>query len=137
MTNRGDTGTRRILVWFRAAAPPRLFVHLCRAAMLLGALCAGCGVLSPEEQLLRRFFEQSRLHDTSAVAEISAVTFNPRTDGVVQDFHIADVAEEGDGKRVTVSAPVRLPNGAFDEQTLVFRIVRKDDRWFIAEIRRD
>ena len=122
------------MVWFRAAAPPRLFVHLCRAAMLLGALCAGCGVLSPEEQLLRRFFEASRLYDTTAVADLSAVTFNPRTDGVVQEFRIEEVVEEPAGKRVTVRAPVRLPNGAFDERTLIFRLVQKDGRWYIAEI---
>ena len=55
---------------------------VCRLAALLAAAgLAACGVLSPEEQLLTRFFEASRLHDTTAVARLSAGPFNPRISG--------------------------------------------------------
>jgi hypothetical protein len=97
-------------------------------------VAAGCGVLSPEEQLLMRFFEASRLHDTTMVATLSTVTFNPRTEGVVEDFDVEDVQDEGDAKRVTVRASVRQLSGSRSDRTLVIRMVRKGDRWFITAI---
>lgn len=104
------------------------------AAVLIFA--AGCGVLSPEEQLLTRFFEASRLNDTTLVAAMSNVGFNPKTDGVVQEFDVDTVREDGDTKRVTVRAAVRQWDGSTTERTLVFTLVRKADRWFITEIAR-
>jgi hypothetical protein len=101
---------------------------------LIAVVAAGCGVLSPEEQLLMRFFEASRLHDTTMVATLSSVTFNPRTEGVVEEFDVQDVEDDGDAKRVTVRASVRQLSGSRSDRTLVFRIVRKGDRWFIAEL---
>jgi hypothetical protein len=58
----------------------------------LGA--AACGARSPEEQLLRRFFEASRLYDTAAVEELATVVFHPRADGIIQDFEVESVGEE-------------------------------------------
>jgi hypothetical protein len=97
-------------------------------------LGAACGVLSAEEQLLMRFFEASRLHDTTLVATMSSVTFNPRTDGIVEDFDVQDVRDEEGARRVTVRASVRQPGGSRGDRTLVFRMVRKADRWFIVGI---
>ena len=108
-----------------------------RRPLLVAALVlAACGVLSPEEQLLRRFFEASRLYDTTAVAALAAVTFNPRTDGVVRDFAIENVAEEGSSKLVTIRASVRQLGGATTDRVLVVTMVRQGDRWFISEIGR-
>jgi hypothetical protein len=116
--------------------PRCLGAAVCRfhvlAAILI--LSAACGVLSAEEQLLMRFFEASRLHDTTMVATLSSVTFNPRTEGVVEDFDVQDVEDEGDAKRVTVRASVRQLSGSRSDRTLVFRIVRKGDRPFIVGI---
>jgi hypothetical protein len=101
--------------------------------MLLPAiLVIACGVLSPEEQLLTDFFEWSRVYDTTAVSKIAAVTFNPRTEGVVDAFDIQSVATEGDTKRVTVVATVRQLDGGVAETTLVVTLARKGDRWFIT-----
>jgi hypothetical protein len=102
----------------------------------LALLVAGCGVLSPEEQLLTRFFEASRLNDSTIVATMSSVSFNPRTDGVVQQFDVEEVREDGDSKRVTVRAAVRQWDGGTIDRTLVFMFGRKGDRWFITEIAR-
>ena len=107
-----------------------------RSACVALAVLAGCGVLSPEEQLLTRFFEASRLNDTTMVATMSSAVFNPRTDGVVQDFDVEDVRQDGDAERVTVRATVRQLDGATTERTLQFTLVLKADRWFITEIAR-
>jgi hypothetical protein len=108
---------------------------VCRRAVIAASvLLAGCGVLSPEEQLLTRFFEASRLHDTTLAATLSSVAFNPRTDGVVQAFDVEEVREEGDSKRVTVRAAVRQWDGGTTDRTLVFTLVRTADRWFITQI---
>jgi hypothetical protein len=106
------------------------------AALMVALAAAGCGVLSQEEQLLTDFFEAARLHDTTAVAKVSAVTFNPRTDGVVQDFEIQDVADDGSTRRVRVRASVRQLAGGSADRMLVFTLVRKADRWFIASVDR-
>ena len=106
-----------------------------RRPLLASALVlAACGVLSPEEQLLRRFFEASRLYDTTTVAALATVAFNPRTDGVVGDFEIEDVAEEGSSKLVTIRAAVRQLDGGTTQRALVVTMVRKDDRWFIIRV---
>jgi hypothetical protein len=97
-------------------------------------LVIGCGVLSPDEQLLTDFFEASRLHDTSTVSRMSSVTLNPRTDGIVQDFEVEDASDDGAGRRVWVRATVRQPDGAVAERLLVFTLVRRNDRWFITNI---
>ena len=99
------------------------------------AQAIGCGVLSPEEQLLKRFFEASRLHDTTIVATMASVTFNPQVEGVVRDFEVEDIQQEGDSRRVTIRADVRHWGGTVTERTLVFTLVRKQNRWFISQIR--
>src|SRR5687767_12219040 len=72
----------------RATPRPALYGP---AALGLALLLTGCGVLSPEEQLLTDFFEASRLHDTTVVAKMSDVIFNPRVDGVVDRFEVGAV----------------------------------------------
>jgi hypothetical protein len=65
---------------------------------------------------------------------VAGFSFNPRTEGVVEEFDVQDVEDDGDAKRVTVRASVRQLSGSRSDRTLVFRIVRKGDRWFIAEL---
>ena len=98
-------------------------------------MAAACGVLSPEEQLLTRDFEASRLHDTTMVASMSSVTFNPRTEGVVDEFAIDDVEDLGETKHLTVHAIVRPPEGGFAPRRLQVTLQRRDDRWFITGVR--
>jgi hypothetical protein len=109
------------------------------ALSILGVLifAAGCGVLSPEEQLLADFFEASRLYDTTLVASFADVTFNPRLDGVVQDFDVDTVEKGSDGQssRVTIAAQVRGPDGRVSPRRLEFALRRQDGRWFISGFR--
>jgi hypothetical protein len=106
------------------------------AAPLLAILTFACGVLSPEEQLLKRFFEAARLNDTTAVAALSRVAFNPRSDGIVQDFDVQDVVDEGDGqKRVVVAAQVRSRDGNVSPRTLTVTMQRQQGRWVITSLR--
>ena len=98
-------------------------------------MAAGCGVLSPEEQLLTRYFEASRLHDTTQVATMSSVTFNPRTEGVVDEFAIDEVEDLGETKRLRVHAVVRPPEGGLVPRMLQVTLQRKGDRWFITDLR--
>ena len=113
-------------------------------APALGALCfalvaAGCGVLSPEEQLLTDFFEASRLYDTTVVAKMSDVTFNPRTDGVVDHFEITRIedADDGQSRQVTIQAQVRGAGAGAQtaSKMMVLTLRRQNGRWFIASLR--
>jgi len=112
-------------------------------APALGALClalavAGCGVLSPEEQLLTDFFEASRLHDTTVVAKMSDVTFNPRTDGVVDHFEVTGIeqADDGQSRQVTIQAQVRGAGAGAQtaSKTMVATLRRQNGRWFISTL---
>jgi hypothetical protein len=103
----------------------------------LGVLClvAGCGVLSQEEQLLTRYFEASRLHDTTVVATMSTVVFNPRIEGVVQDFEVTRVDRAGDIERVIIDADIRSPAGQLMPRRLEATLERRNGRWFITGLR--
>src|SRR5690349_24588376 len=47
--------------------------------------------LFPYTTLFRSFFRAARVRDNTALASISAVPFDPRTDGSVQDFKIDNI----------------------------------------------
>ena len=72
------------------------------AALLLQAsvatacalLAAACGSTPPEQQVINNFFRASRVRDNATLANLAAVSFDPRTQGTVQDFEIASVGEE-------------------------------------------
>ena len=98
-------------------------------------VAAGCGVLSPEEQLLTRYFEASRLHDTTLVAKMSEVTFNPTIEGVVQTFEISRVDRRDDAERLVLDAKVRTPGGQVVARTIEVTLERRDGRWFIMSVR--
>jgi hypothetical protein len=95
---------------------------------------AACGVLSPEEQLLRRFFEAARLHDTTVVSSMSDVMFNPRTDGVVREFDLIEVRRDGDAADVTMDAVIATPDGELVGRVLRVRLQQRNGRWFIVNV---
>ena len=106
-------------------------------ALCLALIAAGCGVLSPEEQLLTDFFEASRLHDTTIVAKMSDVTFNPRTDGVVDHFEVTAIeqADDGQSEQVTIRAQVRGAGAQAVSKMMAATLRRQNGRWFIASLR--
>ena len=95
----------------------------------------GCGVLSPEEQLLTRFFEAARLHDTTMLAKYATITFNPVTQGVVHAFEVQNVdAIDETSKRATIQAHLRGRDGRTSEHSMLVTMRRGDRGWMITGI---
>ena len=57
-------------------------------------LFAACGSTPVEQQLLTQFFRAARVRDNTTLAGMSAVNFDPRTDGSVQDFKIDSIGAQ-------------------------------------------
>jgi len=61
-----------------------------RIAFLLAVLAA-CGSTPVEQNILTQFFRAARVRDNTTVADMSAVNFDPRTDGSIQQFKIDSI----------------------------------------------
>jgi hypothetical protein len=57
-------------------------------------LAAACGSTPPEQQAIGNFFRASRVRDNTTLASLAAVSFDPRTEGTVQDFEVVSAGEE-------------------------------------------
>jgi hypothetical protein len=57
-------------------------------------LLAACGSTPIEQQLLTQFFRAARVRDNTTLASMSAVNFDPRTEGSVTDFKIDSIGEQ-------------------------------------------
>lgn len=76
---------------------PRKFSALVlQAAVVAGfiLLAAACGSTPPEQQVINNFFRASRVRDNATLANLAAVSFDPRTEGTVQSFDVVDAGEE-------------------------------------------
>jgi len=73
---------RRLLSW---ASP---------IALLAAFVLAGCGGSSGEQQVLKKYFDASRLRDNTTLANIATVSFRPQEEGVIQTFSLVSVGEE-------------------------------------------
>jgi hypothetical protein len=61
----------------------------------LALLVVSCGeAAGPEQQILTNFFRAARVRDNVTLGNLSAVSFDPRTEGSVEDYTIASVSEE-------------------------------------------
>ena len=60
-------------------------------ALLIIAACSSPPI---EQQVLTTFFRAARVRDNTTLASISAVNFDPRTDGSVQDFKIDSIGAQ-------------------------------------------
>lgn len=69
-----------------------LTVLLLQAPTIAGValLVASCGSSPPERQVINNFFRASRVRDNATLANLAAVSFDPRTEGTVQDFEIVN-----------------------------------------------
>lgn len=56
-------------------------------------LVIACGSAPIEQQILTQFFRAARVRDNTTLAGMSAVNFDPRTDGTVEDFKIDSIGE--------------------------------------------
>ena len=79
-------------------------------AALMAVAVLGCGHAT-ERTLLSQFFAASRLRDLTALRKFSTVVFEPASDGIVTGFDITSVTEHNGSKEVSITAPVRLPDG--------------------------
>ena len=98
------------------------------AAAIVSSACA-----RSEQSLLEQFFAASRLRDTTALQGVAAVVFEPRQQGIVRTFEIAEVSPErveqtAVVKDVTVQAPVYLPDGQTVRKTIVVTMQRTGDQ---------
>jgi hypothetical protein len=71
------------------------------------------------------FFGNSRLGDVASLQRFSTITFEPLQQGIVTDFDIVKVVEEGETKTVTVSADVKRPDGQVVPETLLVMMERR------------
>jgi hypothetical protein len=62
--------------------------------IVLGTVCAGACAVSSEEQVLTRFFEASRALDSTQLYGLATIAFDPRSDGSIQTFAIAQRGAE-------------------------------------------
>ena len=69
-------------------------VSLVLVVVSLALFEIACSSAPPEQQLLINFFRAARVRDNTTLGNISAVTFNPRTEGTVEDFDIVSVSPE-------------------------------------------
>ena len=81
-----------------------------RGVVLLTLLVSSCSGAA-DRSLLTQFFAASRLRDLTALSKISTVVFEPAADGIVTSFDIVAIAGDTASKQVSISAPVRLPDG--------------------------
>jgi hypothetical protein len=100
-------------------------------------------VRSPEQQVLEQFFRDTRLIDSTLLAKSATVSFDPRTQGSVQQFHITAISEPPAAattaatEQVTIAAEVRTPEGPTVARTLVATLQKRTDdgRWIVTAIR--
>jgi len=117
-----------------------------RVALLLVVLgSTGCGRYAQERQALIDFFEAARLRDTTVLSNMAIASFEPGTDGIVQQFDIDRVdampprLENGnaiEAKHASVNAEVRTPAGEIVPETLDITFERPaGGRWLITQLR--
>jgi hypothetical protein len=108
------------------------------AALLVAAMIAAACAPGREQLLLEQFFQASRLRDRTALQRIATVIFEPLEQGTVTDFTITaavDVPDSPAGvkaRQVTVTAPVRLPNGQTATRKILLLLERRTDRWLVT-----
>jgi len=74
---------RKLLSWLPAVA-----------AVLLMAALSACAGSSAEQQVLKKYFDASRLRDNRTTANIATVSFRPSEEGTVQSFSVVTTSEE-------------------------------------------
>ena len=110
-----------------------------RRALLLALLAAGCGWVPADEQVLTTFFEQSRLYDTTRLAGVARVVFDPRVEGVVERFRVTgrvDHPLDSDRLRRQATLTTRVRSGGRElDRTLQVTMERANGRWMVMAFR--
>ena len=69
-----------------------LVVALALIVVSFGVSCGGSA--GPEQQILTNFFRAARVRDNVTLGNLSAVSFDPRTEGSVEEFSIVSISDE-------------------------------------------
>jgi hypothetical protein len=74
---------------------PRYAIGFLLAPILftLVFLTFACGAGGPEQSVIQKFFQSSRLRDNMTLGGMAMVAFNPATDGIVEGFSVVTVSE--------------------------------------------
>jgi hypothetical protein len=64
------------------------------AAVTAVVIVSACSGSADEQQVIKKYFDASRLRDQTTLANIATVSFRPSEDGVVQSFSIASISDE-------------------------------------------
>ena len=94
-----------------------------RLVLVCALAGAGCGWTPADRQIVERFFQLATLHDTTRLADVATVVFDPTIEGVVEQFEVlewADGSRPGGGlsRTLRIRAQVRTPAGAPRERGL-------------------
>jgi hypothetical protein len=107
-------------------------------ALIVCLFTTACGWTPADEQFLTKFFERSRAYDTTRLAPVATVVFDPTTQGVVQRFRIVKREEAatagGRGARLlTLQADVGSA-GRVSERTLMVTMEQRDGSWVVTHV---
>lgn len=69
-------------------------VSILTVAVAAAIFASGCSGTSDEQQLLKKYFDASRMRDNATLANIAAVSFRPQEEGSVQSFSVVSVTED-------------------------------------------
>ena len=74
---------------------PRYAIGFLLAPILLTVVFVtfGCGPGGPEQSVIQKFFQSSRLRDNMTLGGMALTAFNPNTDGIVEGFSVVSVSE--------------------------------------------
>jgi hypothetical protein len=110
------------------ARPLFLTLSVLAALVLTDVACSSS---SAEQQLLTNFFRAARVRDNTTLANIAAVSFNPRTEGTVEDFEVVSVGQE-QSRRIEIKAlmdeeaKARADEEAFSRRRIEFQNANRD-----------
>lgn len=75
-------------------ARPRSFSFALIALLVVAMLpLVSCGS-TPEQDLLQKYFQASRMRDNQTLSNFATVSFSPQQEGIVQKFSITKIGEE-------------------------------------------
>ncbi len=74
---------RKLVSWLPVVAP-----------VLALFILAGCGGSTDEQQVIKKYFDASRMRDQTTLANIATVPFRPQEEGTIQRYSVVSVSEE-------------------------------------------
>jgi hypothetical protein len=120
----------------------RWVIPIVVAAMLPLTLLAAACSRSPEQQQLTQFFRAARARDNTTLAMMSAVEFDPREQGTVEDFEITSVTPEqrrplGIKALLEAEKAARATEAEFSKRKMDYQIANQKMLEVVVKLERD